>query len=153
MDTTQGFLPAPSCLRRLKGSQAAAGIVQAGEGLHRRKARCGTIYDLLVRSILHSDDQATDEGLQVAIRDALPLSPAKPTAKRPCKPPAPWRPELEKRLAVLATRRGEARGVDVADLAHIGPPGSIASPNARRFRPIAHVSHADLQLRCDVPET
>jgi hypothetical protein len=97
----------------LRGSQAAAGIVQAGDGLHRHKARCGTICNLIVRSILRAkllcfDDQAIDECLQVAIRNALPLNPAKPAANLPHKPVLPWRPEFGKRLAVFAASRGKA---------------------------------------------
>jgi hypothetical protein len=62
----------PSCLRRLKGNQAAAGIVQLARAFTVTKRDAGTICFLIVRSILRPnllcfDDQAIDECLQVAI--------------------------------------------------------------------------------------
>jgi hypothetical protein len=56
------------------------------------------------------DDQGVDEGRQVTILDAVPRNPANPTVNRPWKAALPWRPQLEERLAVFVTNKGEAGG-------------------------------------------
>jgi hypothetical protein len=65
--TSPAILLAP-----VEGEPGGGRHLQAGERLHRHKARCRTICNLIVRSILRArlrrfDDQAIDECLQVAI--------------------------------------------------------------------------------------